>query len=141
MKKNYSFLVILILIVLVIIFLGKNDPQIKTPKKNYEVQIANTEALRVKGLSGTKNLPQNTVMFFDFDKEGYYGIWMKDMLINIDIVFLDKDYNVINFYDDISPNTYPTIYYPESPAMYVIEMASGQRLKSGLDKGSKVYYK
>jgi uncharacterized membrane protein (UPF0127 family) len=63
------------------------------------------------------------------------------MLINIDIVYLDDDWTVINYFDDVAPNTYPTIYYPERLAKYVIEMPTGQRLKSGLDKGVKVYYK
>lgn len=80
-------------------------------------------------------------MMFIFDKPDYYGFWMKDMFYPIDIVFLDSDMKVISYIDNVDPASYPETFYPEEPAKYVIEMNSGERKISGLDKNTKVYYK
>lgn len=142
MKKTYIIIAIIITIFTGLwIYKQNQSPKIQTPNKNYSALISDTPQKREKGLSGTKKLENNKVMLFIFEKSDHYGIWMKDMLINIDVVYLDDEWNVINYFDDVSPSTYPTVYYPERLAKYVIEMPAGQRLKSGLDKGVKVYYK
>jgi len=80
-------------------------------------------------------------MLFVFDKTSIVGIWMKDMLFDIDIVYVDENCIVVDYFDNVSPSSYPKIYYPSVPTKYVIEMNSGARLKSGIDKGTQLYYK
>lgn len=117
------------------------EPKLRTPEKSYRVILRDTPEERIQGLSGMDNLPKKTVMLFAFEKPDYPGIWMKDMRFPIDIVFLDENYTVTAFYDQVAPETYPTIFYPETLSQYVIEMSAGERTKAGLDKGVQVYYK
>ncbi len=142
MKRIVKIILIILFIVLAFNFINSTkDMSLKTPNGRYSVLLANTDELRTRGLSGKESLGKKEVMLFTFERPGIYGIWMKDMLMNIDIVFLDENMEVINYYDDVSPSTYPSIFYPEQNSMYVIEMASGERIKAGLEKGVKVYYK
>jgi uncharacterized membrane protein (UPF0127 family) len=140
-KKRLILLILLVVCIILVVFIKNKDPLLKTPKQNYQVILADTEELRVKGLSNRNELEKNKIMLFVFEKKDFVGIWMKDMLFNIDIVYVDENWTVINYFDDIAPSTYPSIYYSLSPAKYVIEMNSGERIRSGIDKGVKLYYK
>jgi uncharacterized membrane protein (UPF0127 family) len=122
-------------------FLKEKVKKIYTPNKIYNVLVAKDEEERRLGLSYTKSLEENTVVLFDLGAPGNYGFWMKDMNYPLDIVFLDINMKVISFIDDADPSSYPTIFYPQSPASFVLEMNAGERTISGLDKDVKIYYK
>ncbi len=139
MKKIIIFLVCIACIG--ILFFRTTDKKIHTPGKTYAAIVVGTEEERTQGLSSSESLPDNTVMFFIFETPDNYGFWMKDMLYPLDIVFLDTDMKVISYIDNAQPESYPEIFYPESPAHYVLEMQAGEREKAQLYKGTKVYYK
>jgi uncharacterized membrane protein (UPF0127 family) len=91
----------------------------------YNVIYANTEKLRVQGLSYRTSLAQNSIMFFVFDTEDRWGIWMKDMHFPLDILWLDKNYKVVHIVKNALPESYPEVYEPSVPARYVIEANIG----------------
>ena len=99
------------------------------------------------GLSNIPCIQAKKGMIFEFSRPDYYGFWMKDMLINLDIAWLDDSYSVVYLLSDVSPETYPNILKPESslaedepikPAMYVIEMKGGEMKKLGIKVGTKL---
>jgi len=64
--------------------------------KILEVQIADTKELRTRGLSWyPEKLPYNEGMLFVFDGSGTHSMWMIGMLFNLDIIWLDENYNVV----------------------------------------------
>jgi uncharacterized protein len=89
------------------------------------VTTAKTEAARQQGLSGVPSLPPNAGKLFVFEQPGIYGIWMKDMLFSIDIIWMDKDMKVVDIKPNVAPSTYPEVFYPSSEAMYVLETNAG----------------
>lgn len=99
-----------------------------------------TDNERTKGLSGTKQLDPDSVFVFVYPEDGNWGIWMKDMKYDIDIIWVNKGGEVIYLVKDAKPSSYPkTIYEPGSDnTRYVIEMASGNIERAGIHKGSKV---
>jgi uncharacterized protein len=101
-------------------------------------EVADTGALREQGLSGRASLPEGRGMLFVFDQDGSWGIWMKDMLFSIDIVWLDKEGRVAWMETNVSPETYPTAFYSESPARYVLELPAGAAAKYGIAIGTKI---
>lgn len=141
MKKIIIFVLCILCVGAGIIFFRNTDKKIHTPNGTYTALVVGTEEERTQGLSSSESLPAGTVMFFVFETPDNYGFWMKDMLYPLDIVFLDTDMKVISYTDNASPASYPTIFYPESPAQYVLEMHAGEREKAQLYKGVKVYYK
>lgn len=89
-----------------------------------------------RGLSGRTDIPEKYGMLFVFERPGNYGFWMKDMLVPIDIFWLDKDFRVITLNNSVSTSTYPTVFYPTSPASYVLETKAGFGIEHGIATGT-----
>lgn len=102
----------------------------------FDVKVAATESVRHKGLSGTKHLDLTEGMLFVFERDDKWGIWMKDMFIPIDILWLDKDKKIIYIVKQADPSSYPfTTYSPSKPARYVVELAAGTVARKNLKIG------
>lgn len=89
------------------------------------VELADTVETRQQGLSKRDALPDGSGMLFIFPESYIYGFWMKDMLFALDMIWLDADGCIIDIFEDVSPDTYPTIFRPSSPALLVLEVSSG----------------
>jgi uncharacterized protein len=96
------------------------------------VTVADTDAEREQGLSGTAYLPQGTGKLFVFDTPRAYGFWMKDMAYSLDIIWIDEDMRVIAISKDIFPESYPEIVYPPANVAYVLEVNSGFSTRHGI---------
>jgi uncharacterized membrane protein (UPF0127 family) len=102
--------------------------------------VADTEEKRIKGLSGKAFLPSNTSMIFEFDTPDTYGIWMKDMLFPIDIIWLDKNKMIVNLISNADPESYPHVYYPPKDSLYVLETRAGLIKDKGLKLGDEILF-
>lgn len=103
---------------------------------SYCADIVQTQAARAQGLSGRQSLADNSAMLFIFETDRQHGIWMKDMLFDIDIVWLNSDFEVIYVERSVSPDSYPITYKPTSDARYVVEINAGQAEQFGIGSGS-----
>lgn len=92
----------------------------------YDAQIANTPAEREKGLSGVTQLGPRDALLFVFPSDDTWGIWMKDMKIPIDIVWLDNDKKVVYSVKNASPDDSTNVTFnPVSAARYIVELPAG----------------
>ena len=93
-----------------------------------------------KGLSVFKELPQNEGMIFRGLPVGVQTFWMKDMRFDIDIIWVNKDNQVIHIVYDASKDSYPTRFEnsADQPASYVIEINAGLAEKYNIVPGSTV---
>lgn len=98
---------------------------IEVNKINLCSRIADSDSERVSGLSGVKNLDKYDALLFIFENEDKHGIWMKNMLIPIDILWLNSSKTVIHIEEYVSPDSYPRIFYPNNNAKYVVETKAG----------------
>ena len=89
------------------------------------IEYALTEAQREQGLGGRETLPNDYGMLFVFPRDGYYGFWMKDTLVPLDMFWLDDQGQVIWMEQSVATTTYPAVFYPQSPARYVLETTAG----------------
>lgn len=64
-------------------------------------------------------------MLFVFPEDGYYGFWMKDTLVPLDIFWLDSKGQVVSMMIEVATSSYPDVFYPAAPARYVLETAAG----------------
>jgi uncharacterized membrane protein (UPF0127 family) len=101
-------------------------------------EVVTTQADQERGLGGRSVIPQDYGMLFVFPQDGKVGFWMKDMLVSIDIVWLDDDGTILGIEDSVSPDTYPQTYYPPQPVKYVLETRAGEMERRGLSVGSQV---
>jgi uncharacterized membrane protein (UPF0127 family) len=90
-----------------------------------KILLAETEEKRILGLSGRKSLEENQAMLFVFPENGNHGIWMKDMSFDIDVIWLDSKFQVVDFIEEVTPASYPNVFKPKKPAKYVLETNSG----------------
>ena len=105
------------------------------------VDIADTEEKRVLGLGERDTIGDDEGMLFVFPEPDFYGFWMKDMQFPLDIVWLDEDFKVVYLKENISPNTYPEIFFPHTKAVYVLEMKGNMAGNNGVTLGSTLTFK
>lgn len=86
------------------------------------VSIADSPEERSQGLSGVNSLDTQEGKLFIFDEEGRYGFWMKDMLLPLDIIWIDNSGSVVHIEENVLPESYPTIYSSPVPARFVLEV-------------------
>lgn len=103
--------------------------------KTFVLDMAKTMPAQELGLGGRDSLASTSGMLFIFDSPSNYGFWMKDMKFSLDIIWLDQNYKIIYIGHDISSITYPEVFYPGSPAKYVIEVNAGTAEKLSLKIG------
>lgn len=107
----------------------------------YSLQIADTEAELAQGLSGVQELPVNGGLLMKFDSDNTWSIWMKDMEIPIDIIWLDKDKQVVYIVKGATPElSTDVVFSPKTDARYVIELPAGSVEKSGIKKNQTVIF-
>lgn len=108
--------------------------------KDFSVKVADTKEERSKGLSGSSPLNDSEGMLFVFDDTGSHGFWMRDMSYSIDIIWISKDLKITHIEKSLSPETFPKVYYPEKPSLYVLEISSGQAEYLKLNIGDGVIF-
>lgn len=104
------------------------------------VEIADTPALRERGLSGRQGLASGHGMLFLFGRTDRYGFWMKDMLFPIDIIWI-RDGAVVDFMTDVPPvpaGVVPPSYFAREPIDAVLEVPAGFCRERGLRIGLPV---
>ena len=109
---------------------------ISAPKGNIVVQIADTSNEQTQGLSDRLGLAEGTGMIFVFNSPAPQYMWMKDMNFALDMVWLDQNKKVVHIAADATPQSYeknpPEIFFSETPALYVIELPSGDAGRFGI---------
>ncbi len=86
------------------------------------VTVADTPETLTRGLSGVQKLDQNEGKFFVFESAAKHGIWMKNMLIPLDIIWIDENLSVVHVEEVVEPSTFPTVFAPSTDARFVLEV-------------------
>ena len=112
-------------------------PQLEIGEKIIQIEIADTDAERAKGLSERTNLAPDTGLLFVFPAVTTPSFWMKDMRFPIDIIWLDEKWKIIGIEKNLAPETYPKLFSPPSPIKYVLEVGAGFSEKNHLKIGDQ----
>lgn len=105
------------------------------------IEYATTPEVRERGLGGRTEIPNNYGMLFAFPKDDRYGFWMKDMLVPLDIFWLDNKGHVVYIASNVATSTYPNVFYPSTPARYVLETAAGFAREHNVKVGAPLLLK
>ena len=87
----------------------------------YNLEIAATPQERAVGLMNRPYLPFNEGMIFIFPEEGVYSFWMLNTFVALDILWLDKDFYLVDYLSNARPLSIHSLK-PSTPANYVIEL-------------------
>ena len=106
-----------------------------------EVEIVDASDKRALGLSGRTELCANCGMFFVFPEKSQYSFWMKDMLFDLDIVWISGD-KIVYIAKNVSHEKGASeSINPPSEADKVLEISSGQSDTLGLRPGDTIIAK
>lgn len=116
-----------------------NLSEIKIGEITFEVEIADTPALRAKGLSGRDYLPSESGMLFIFPYSAIEKFWMKGMEFPIDIIWIKEDV-VVGMVIGAEPEAGPdyTIYSSPEAVDKVLEINAGLVQKLGIKVGDVI---
>ena len=117
---------------------------IVTASRTIPVLIAETSEETMRGLSGMRVLPADEGMLFLFDHSGKFGFWMPEMHFAIDIIWIDGDWKVVDVSHHATPESFETnpktVFYPRSPARYVLEVNDGMAKAWGIASGTTLTF-
>ena len=116
--------------------------EVKTSTTRIRVAIAKSQLEQARGLSGCRQLPKNSGMYFPFSPKQTASFWMKGMLMPIDMVWI-ADNKVVGVSAFVPPPTgkldveLPRYISPQ-PVDAVLEVAAGKAESYGLKKGAQM---
>jgi uncharacterized membrane protein (UPF0127 family) len=102
------------------------------------IEIADTPETRTQGLSGRSILQYDKGLLFIFEKSGFYPFWMKDMNFPIDIIWINKNLNIVHIKEKATPDSYPKTFVSGEPALYVLEVNAGVVADKKIKIGDKI---
>jgi uncharacterized protein len=105
-----------------------------------EVEIADTAPSRTRGMMWRTTVPPGTGMLFIFPLEQQQRFWMRNTLVPLDMLFLDKSGQVVGIVAQAEPQTLDSRGV-ERPSLYVLEVAGGWAEKAGIVPGARVELK
>lgn len=106
-------------------------------------EVANTDTEKTKGLMHRKNLEEDAGMLFNFTSEKNRSFWMKNTLIPLDIIFIDKDKKIVDIIENMEPCLEEPcqVYESKYPAMYALEVNAGYVDKNNIRTGKTVVFR
>lgn len=118
-------------------------PQVKTYPLTIntvaiKAELAETKEQQERGLGGRKGMPDDYGLLYILPKPYFYDFWMKDMKFPIDIIWVDRNQNIVDITRNLTPDSYPRIFQPVRPAQFVIEVNAGFTDKYGIKIGDPV---
>ena len=111
----------------------------KSGTHKFTVDVAATAAQRQLGLMFREEMAADRGMLFDFGEEKLISMWMKNTLISLDMLFVDKTGTILQ----IEHGTIPMSLDPISgnaPALSVIELNAGVTKELGIFEGDQVVH-
>ena len=106
------------------------------------VQIADDNNERAKGLMFVNILNENAGMLFIFEKEDYQIFWMKNTMIPLDIIFIGENMKIIEIkYAEPCLKGPCALYESTAPSKYVLEVNGNFTPFNNITTGNKIKLK
>ena len=108
-------------------------------KIKIDLEIADNEYERQLGLMNRKSMEENQGMLFIFQHERMQSFWMRNTLIPLDMMFVNKENKIITIHKNtktLSAQSYPST----GPAIYVVEVIGGFTDKYKIVVGDKIFW-
>ncbi|MBX3355023.1 MAG: DUF192 domain-containing protein [Phycisphaeraceae bacterium] len=116
----------------------------------FETEIAADDASRAKGLGGRTSIGAQEAMLFVFRQSDIQRFWMKDCLMDVDIVFLDRTGRITATHEmkqepakqpgesDAQYQARLPFYSSDKEALYAMEFKAGTIQRLGLKPGQTI---
>ena len=112
--------------------------------QKFLAEVARKPQEQALGLMHRQSLAKDRCMIFLYPEDGNHSIWMKNCLISLDVVWIDKDGVVVETAENVPPAS-PMMRDEDCPtyggtvlARHFVEFAAGTLKRIGLRKGQRL---
>ena len=105
-----------------------------------DIEIAETDSARQRGLMQREALPERSGMLFIFDREEPQGFWMGNTPLALDLIFVDADSQIVDV-DKYNRPFDPSTIASDAPAQFVVEVPAGFADTYGISETDRVRWR
>ena len=105
--------------------------------REINIEIADTDSSRTRGLMQRDKLPADSGMLFIFESETQQGFWMANTRLALDLIFIRTDGSVQSISKYVQPMSLDSVL-SDGPAQYVLEVEAGYVDSVGLTEGDLI---
>jgi hypothetical protein len=110
-----------------------------TGRHAFQIEVANNDATRERGLMDRRYMAADHGMLFEFDREAPVAFWMKNTYIPLDMIFIAPSGVVTHIAANAEPLS-ERVIPSGGPCVAVLELNGGTAASIGLKVGDKVHY-
>ncbi len=103
----------------------------------FRVEVADTEALRARGLMFREELPQFSGMLFVYPDAGPVAFWMENTPIPLDMLFFDASGRLTHVHENAVPFDRTAIPGGDD-VLFVLEINGGLSRELGIELGAEL---
>lgn len=117
-------------------------PWVELKGQRFQVELADTDPARQRGLMQRESLASDRGMLFVFEREAPQAFWMKNTLIPLDILYFDQERRLVSISRDVPPckSALCPSYPSAGPAKYVLELNAGAAAELGIARGDRIEF-
>ena len=105
--------------------------------EHFEIFVASERTAQARGLMFVREMPDDVGMLFIHPSERMISMWMKNTLIPLDMVFMDRTGVVTHIAENTVPGSLDTISSMQ-PALGILEINGGLAARLGIRPGDRV---
>ncbi len=98
-------------------------------------EVANTSALRSRGLMYREEVPDGTGMLFVWDRDAVRSFWMRNTLVALDVAFIDSNFEIVDI-QQMEPET-SDVHDGARAAMFALEVRQGWFAENDITVGDR----
>ena len=102
-----------------------------------DIEIADTDSLRERGMMQRSSFPPESGMLFLFDHQESRQFWMGNTPLSLDLLFISNDSTIVDISKYAKPYS-PEPIVSQAPAQFVLEVPAGFADTKGIVEGDMV---
>jgi len=110
-----------------------------TGRHSFQIEVANNDATRERGLMDRRYMAADHGMLFEFDHEAPVSFWMKNTYIPLDMIFIGPSGVVTHIVANAEPLS-ERVIPSGGPCVAVLELNGGTAASIGLKVGDKLHH-
>ncbi|MFZ1977634.1 MAG: DUF192 domain-containing protein [Bacteroidota bacterium] len=119
-----------------LIFLRKDDQ----PIIGIDIEIADNDSRREVGMMERPAMDELKGMLFVFDEEFYASFWMKNCVLSLDMIFINKTGLIVTIHKNTTPFSEQN-YTATAPTLLVLEVNAGFTDRHNISVGDRITWK
>jgi len=104
------------------------------------IEIADDDDKRIKGLMDRLSMEENQGMLFIFPYQSIQSFWMKNTVISLDLIFVDRNNEIVTIHKNAVPFDIGQ-YQSTKPASQVVEVHAGYTEVHNINVGDKIVWR